>query len=421
MAPRSVDSLADVAAREWGPGQVALRHDATGGPGLALEPGDARTAAAMLQWASREGLTVVPRGSGTKLRSREARRADLALSTARLTSGVDHRAGDLTATLPAGGTLETMNGLLAHERQWLPLDPAAAARATIGGIVATNDSGPRRHRYGTPRDLIIGVELALASGRVARAGGRVVKNVAGYDLSRLVCGSFGTLALITTATFKLAPLPPASRTLVASVPDAERLGTLVLALAASPLAPSAIELDAPPFELLVRFETVAAAADQQAADAAALCRHHGAAVALLDPAAEDRRWGALEARMWSGSATRLKLAVPPASVAAILEAVGRITGAHGVECVLGGRAATGVLFVRLSSDLDAHPAVVVESLGREVAARKGHLTVLDAPDGVPVRVDPWGDLGDAFGLLRAVKARLDPAHTLNPGGGPHGG
>ena len=90
--------------------------------------------------------------------------------------------------------------------------PARADRATIGGIVATNDSGPRRHRYGTPRDLIIGIEMALADGRVAKAGGRVVKNVAGYDLSRLLCGSFGSLAVITSATFKLSPLPPASRT-----------------------------------------------------------------------------------------------------------------------------------------------------------------------------------------------------------------
>ena len=132
------------------------------------------------------------------------------LSTLGLNAPVDHVAGDLVATVPAGASLDAVNDVLRRERQWLPLDPACSNRATIGGIIATNDSGPRRHRYGTPRDLIIGIEIALADGRIAKAGGRVVKNVAGYDLSKLLCGSLGSLAVITSATFKLAPLPPAS-------------------------------------------------------------------------------------------------------------------------------------------------------------------------------------------------------------------
>ena len=136
------------------------------------------------------------------------------LSTARLSGPIDHCAGDLTVTAPAGARLAAVNRLLAAERQWLALDPLASDRATIGGIVATSDSGPRRQRHGTPKDLIIGVEMALADGRLAKAGGRVVKNVAGYDLARLLCGSFGCLAVITSATFKLAPLAPASRTVV---------------------------------------------------------------------------------------------------------------------------------------------------------------------------------------------------------------
>src|SRR6185295_11544977 len=160
------------------------------------------------------------------------------------------------AILPAGASLAHVNEVLGREGQWLPLDPPLSDRATIGGIVATNDSGPRRHRYGTARDLIIGIEMALVDGRTAKAGGRVVKNVAGYDLSRLLCGSFGTLALIVSATFKLAPL-----------------------LAAAPLTPSAVELDSPPARMLIRFETTPGAAEQQAAAACDLCTRHEAPAA----------------------------------------------------------------------------------------------------------------------------------------------
>jgi FAD/FMN-containing dehydrogenase len=123
------------------------------------------------------------------------------LSTLSLNRVVAHRHGDLTATVEAGARLDDVNRELARHGQWLPLDPPWSDRATIGGIVATNDAGPRRHRYGTPRDLIIGIEIARADGVRAKAGGIVVKNVAGYDLARLMTGSFGSLALITSATF----------------------------------------------------------------------------------------------------------------------------------------------------------------------------------------------------------------------------
>src|SRR6185369_7863202 len=160
-----------------------------------FEPTDAAGVAAVLQSAAADGLSVTVRGGGTKspmqgvgttagLLSPLAGGLALApeeivLSTTRLTTTVDHVAGDLVATAPAGATLDAVNGVLRREGQWLPLDPPRSSRATIGGIVATNDSGPRRHRFGTPRDLIIGIEIALVNGRTARAGGRVVKNVAG--------------------------------------------------------------------------------------------------------------------------------------------------------------------------------------------------------------------------------------------------
>ena len=184
-------------------------------PRIVVEPASGEAVGAVLEWASREKLCVLVRGSGTKIGWGPApRQIDVLMSTARLNAVVAHRHGDLTATIQAGATLGDVNRALAQHRQWIPLDPLSADRATIGGLVATNDSGPRRHRYGAPRDLIIGVEFARADGRLAKGGGIVVKNVAGYDLPRLLTGSFGSLGVIVTATFKLYPLTAASRTLV---------------------------------------------------------------------------------------------------------------------------------------------------------------------------------------------------------------
>ena len=173
-------------------------------PGIVVEPASVDAVGGLLAWASREKLSVLARGSGTKLGWGPAPRTiDVLLSTAKLNAVVAHRHGDLTATIQAGATLGDVNRTLARHRQWIPLDPPSADRATIGGLVATNDSGPRRHRYGAPRDLIIGIEFVRADGLLAKGGGIVVKNVAGYDLPRLLTGSFGSLGVIVTATFKL--------------------------------------------------------------------------------------------------------------------------------------------------------------------------------------------------------------------------
>src|SRR5712692_10442888 len=277
----SFDLMTRAAVDLWGEDRVrpASAVDEVDGcaPLAVLEPSNAATLAEMLGWANAQRLAVVPRGAGTKLQWGAAPlRVDVVLSTAGLNAPVDHCAGDLTATVPAGASLAAVNQIIGREHQWLPLDPAASDRATIGGIIATNDSGPRRQKHGTPRDLIIGVEMALVDGRTAKAGGRVVKNVAGYDLGRLLCGSFGTLAVITRATFKLTPSPPASRTIVATAQHARGLTDLALAIAAAPLTPSAIELQSPPPRLLIRVETTEAAADRQASAALKLCREHGA-------------------------------------------------------------------------------------------------------------------------------------------------
>src|SRR5215210_2655055 len=196
------------------PGTVADRVDGEVPPQVA-EPDAPQAFAAALQRAAAERLSTVIRGGGTKLSwGRRPDTLDLVVSTSRLGLLIAHRHGDLTATVQAGMRLRDLNAALSTEHQWLPID-SAFDKATIGGIVATNDAGPSRHRHGTPRDLVIGVTLALTDGRLVKAGGTVVKNVAGYDLGKLVSGSHGTLAGIVDVTFKLVPLPQTSATLVA--------------------------------------------------------------------------------------------------------------------------------------------------------------------------------------------------------------
>ena len=379
-----------------------------------FEPVDAAGVAAALHAASGDALPVVVHGAGTKL-TPPAR--DVVISTARMTARIDHVAGDLVATVPAGATLDAVNETLGRERQWLALDPPRGHRATIGGIIATNDSGPRRHRFGAPRDLIIGIEIALMDGRTAKAGGRVVKNVAGYDLSKLMCGSLGTLAVVTSATFKLTPVAPFSQTLVATLGELRTLSDVALALVNAPVGPSAIELQSPPHRLLVRFETTESAAAAQTKIAADICARHGATVNVISGQAETDAWRAHESRVFSAAGTVVKIAVLPTDVADLLSLVQRLTAGADIEAGISGRAALGIVLVRLGGDEAAH-GYVVNELRRDAVARRGSLAVLSAPPGVMDETGQFGPLGDAGPVMRAVKARFDPHHLLNIGLAP---
>jgi glycolate oxidase FAD binding subunit len=387
-----------------------------------VEPADAAGVAAELKRADGERLAVTIRGAGTKQSwGAPASHTDIVLSTLGLKAPVEHVAGDLVATAPAGASLDAVNDVLRRERQWLPLDPPGSDLATIGGIVATNDSGPRRHRYGTPRDLIIGIEIALADGRIAHAGGRVVKNVAGYDLSKLLCGSLGSLAVITSATFKLAPLPQSSSTLAASVGDARSLGALALAIAGSPLTPTTIELQSPPQRLLIRFETSPKATEVQIAAAVNLCTAHGSATAILTGQEETETWRAHErgmrGEMSNDTRTIVKLAVLPTDVGEMLSRAETAAGARRIQYAATGRAALGIIFVRLDGDPSAQAAVVSE-LRREAIARRGSAVLLTAAPELCARLGAWGPGADTAPLMRAVKAQFDPRALLNRGREP---
>jgi len=284
-------------------------------------PASVEEASQVLAAAAADGLAVAFAGGASKLGlGNPPERVDLLVSTERLDQVLEHAAGDLVVRVQAGVRLADLQAALAPAGQWLALDPPEP-RATVGGVVAADASGPRRLRYGTVRDLIIGITVVLADGTVARAGGKVVKNVAGYDLAKLFCGSLGTLGMIAEATFRLHPLPAAAAVVTLQVETPEQVGQAVRRLARSPLEPSAVELVVDewgwPGRLTTVFEGIRPGVEAQAAAAAELLGQVGEA-AVAGPGQTDAALGQLGARPFEKAELALKAACPPADLSGVL-------------------------------------------------------------------------------------------------------
>src|SRR5690242_15291008 len=240
-----------------------------------LEPATESQLADALRLANESKLAVIPRGGGTKLGwGSPPARADIILSTMRLNRVLEHAWADLTVTVEAGCNIQTLQETLAQHGQRLALDPLWPEKATVGGILSTNDSGALRFRFGALRDLIIGVTIALPDGTLASSGGKVVKNVAGYDLPKLITGALGTLGVITRAVFRLHPLPHHTGSFSISVANPDEAQRLVLGIQDSKLAHVALQssfsADAPP-SVDILFEGTAAGVDAQASQLRSLC------------------------------------------------------------------------------------------------------------------------------------------------------
>jgi glycolate oxidase FAD binding subunit len=369
--------------------------------------------------AGKRAVKILGRGAGVRIASRATTTLQR-ISLTRLPAVIDHAPGDLVAVLSAGIPLDEANRELERSGQRLPIDPFDAGTLSIGGLVAANASGPRRHRFGTPRDLIIGVEMMLADGRIARAGGRVVKNVAGYDLPRMLCGSYGTLAIVLSATFKLSPAPRVSQTAVIELPDAVAAAALTRAIGSAPLTPSAVELVAPGWTLLIRFESTPTAVARQIDGLLALCDPGVRERAqILADAAEADAWSSHRTRIVAEPGTVLRAGVLPTGVWPLLDQVQQQSEAAGVAWHVAARVALGAVDITLRGASATHSSIVTAL--RASLGDRGHVIVARREDDeAAADVDTWGDAGDTLALMRAVKARFDPAGILNPGGGPFG-
>lgn len=397
-------------------------------PAAVARPDSPAAFAEALARASRERLQTIVRGGGTKMDwGRIPAALDLVVSTAALDRLVAHRHGDLTVTVQAGMRLRDLNQALRQHGQWLPVESAFDG-ATVGGVVATNDAGPSRYRNGTPRDLVIGMTLAMTDGRLIKSGGTVVKNVAGYDLGRLMAGSYGTLAGIADVTFKLMPIPAASSTLVAVYGEtqADAFVRDVAALASSQIEPAAFDVSVnvgeAPYRLHLRIATSPAATQAQIAAARALVSGEstvvqgGTSLPALAPGleldAEQAWWSSHNAAPWRGDAC-VRLAWLPARLPHVIALVGAIQHVDDVGATLTARV-SGSGLLRLS----ASPRALIAAIERLRASDDvGHVVVLRAPRAVKEAVDVWGPPRDSDRALRALKQMFDPAGILNAGRG----
>lgn len=413
----SVEDLKNIVGE--GHAREAGESDAVDGvaPSFVVEPGTVEEASAVMKLAHEKGLRVAPRGSGTKIGwGNPPSEVDLVVSTARLDKILEHAAGDLVARVEAGVKLEDLQKELSGANQMLALDPPEAG-ATVGGIVAANASGPRRLRYGTVRDLLIGITVVLPNGTVAKAGGKVVKNVAGYDLGKLFTGSLGTLGLIVETIWRLHPVAEASRTVVVDVESPEAAGATVQSLMHSTLVPTMIEVHRPNSNggtVAVLIEGIEPGVVAQATSALEITRHHGTP-RILEGDEVGGFWEDALKTPWEPDGVGLKIGALPAELPNILELVSAAAGRNAVTARVTGHAATGVTLVGLSGGDEDGRAATVRELREIVGSGEGSVVVVQGSPELKRKVDAWGPVGDALTLMRRVKGRFDPGGLMNPG------
>jgi glycolate oxidase FAD binding subunit len=372
-------------------------------------PQSGEDTARRLAACAQEGLVVRALGGGTKAAWAEIPgEVDVELSTLALDQVLEHNEGDLTAVLQAGVPLAVAQERFAAAGQMLALDPPLGAddRATVGGVMATGDSGPRRHRYGAPRDLVLGAAVALADGTVARSGGKVIKNVAGYDLAKLLCGSLGTLGVIVEVAVRLHPLAQRTATLVVEGRDAEALARAAMLLSHASLELECLDVrwDDGQGEVLARF--TGRSAPRQADRAVEMLRASTISATVVEDDAE--LWARQRAGQRSAGSAVVRVSAVQSQLAGLLRWVEARGGA------LVGRAGLGLAWVTIDAGDPERFAATLGDLRRALAPAA--CVVLDAPAGTHGVVDPWGptDPG-ALALAARVKARFDPTRTCSPG------
>jgi glycolate oxidase FAD binding subunit len=381
-------------------------------PQFVAEPDDEKQLAGLLSLANEAGIAVVPRGGGTKLEwGNPPKNAELILSTARLNRIVEHAWGDLTVTVEAGCTLQSLQQSLAQHGQRLAFDALWPERATIGGVLSTSDSGTLRLRFGALRDLIIGVTIALPDGTLASSGGKVVKNVAGYDLPKLVTGAFGTLGVITRAVFRLHPLPRAAKTFSFTAEDSPAMQQHILAIQDSQLAHTSLQIRRAAGQLPAADILFEATDAGLAAQESQLRKLLGSA--RVEQSSENI-WNARQDLWNSSTNTTLvaKISLLPTDIAKTLDSLKTLGASRKInwQIIL---QATGIGMLRLEAN-PAQLSVAVEQLRSDSQSRDAALVVLRRPPELH-SIDAWGNAGDGVSLMRAVKHQLDPKNTLNPG------
>jgi glycolate oxidase FAD binding subunit len=402
-------------------------------PKAVVSPGSVEEVSKLLAHANSEKLAVVPRGNGTKMaQGGVPRKLDVVLSMLRLNRMTEHDVPNLSLSVQAGMTLSAVQEKLAAtgKGSFLPLDPPYTGQATIGGVIAANSSGPRRYLYSTARDLLLGLKAVSPNGDVVAFGGKTVKNVSGYDMTKLMIGSWGALGVITEITTKLLPLPEASATLLASFDDLSKAGSLTRRVLHSVLLPSAMELTdgnaasrlghAGKYLVAFSLEGVGEAVERQLVEIGEMAKKEGVSEAKVFRGDQDRAFwiNVRDFAAVAGASVILKSNVVISKTAELLGMYEKIAQAAGIACAYTGHAGNGILKSYIMENVTAKTDPVVDLIGRftaEAVKCDGNLVVESCPSGLKTKISVWGQPRSDFAVMRRLKDELDPAGVLNPG------
>ena len=390
-----------------------------------------------------ESLSIIPRGNGTKIgMGNVPRRADLVISTRHLNRVVAQDCENLTMTLESGVLLSDVQERLRREGigYFIPLDPPFTEASTLGGILATNASGPKRLVYGTARDLVLGMKVVLANGGLISCGGKTVKNVSGYDLAKLFIGSFGTLGIIVEATLRLLPLPEKEQTFVAAFSKSEGAFDPVKEILKSQLLPASIEILNPTlvqeiggrelstgsdYLLVIGVEGVSEAVQRQMTDVHQIVgRFLPRKTELLEGHEQNDLWesvrdSGLRLRSRFPASILLKMNIPISKTPLAFAVSESIAAREGFSCALWGHAGAGILHVGLPfSEMETDPDRVIHAIhemGEKALEMGGNLVVVAAPASIKKHVSVWGHEGSDLPIFRQLKSQLDPSSLFNPG------
>jgi glycolate oxidase FAD binding subunit len=410
-----------------------------------VTPGTIDEVSKVIAYASQEHLAVVPRGNGTKIKMGGIpNKMDIVLSTGRLNRITDRDCENLTLSAESGLTLSEVQQGLAKvgKGYFLPLDPPFTEEATLGGIVVTNSSGPKRLLYGTARDMIIGAKAVFPNGDIVVSGGKTVKNVSGYDMCKLLIGSFGTLGILCETTFKLLPLPEREATLLLSFAKLEEADGFAREMRGSQLIPSSLEIlnakavqkmkypvSMPPngnYLVAIGLEGVAEGIDRQVFEMSEMGKRHGTLEALtLDSEKHQAFWVAL--RDFSLRLTDEYPDVISMKSNFLISKCGEMLGGYekiaqglGIDCAFISHAGNGILYshalagkgVRSKSESFVE---LIKKLTAEAVKCGGGLVVESSPLSIKKKVDVWGQSRSDYVVARRLKEQIDPAGILNAG------
>ena len=407
-------------------------------PSLVALPENEDQVADVLRLADEHDAAVFPRGGGSHMRlGATPERVDVVLSVERLRRQLAYEPGDMTTTVQAGLPLEELQGVLRAQGQFVALDPPVTAATTTGGVIATNASGPRRLLYGTARDVVLGISVATADGARSKAGGRVVKNVTGYDLTKLYIGSLGTLGVVLELTFKVQPLPPGEATVGITCAGHADILPVLNALLRLPLRLSSLELlnaaalsavqagggalPASPYLFLARLEGDAAVTagqkDRIADTLRGLSLSAPADIHAMpaQPKEQQQLWSSLAAQALSTDSVAAKVGLRITDLAPFCADIEAL--AADLPWLLHAHAGNGIVSVQIpAADVGEETLLAqMQALDACVARLNGHRVIERAPVGVKRRCEVWGPVGDNFAVMQALKASYDPRRRLNPG------